>query len=145
VSSTKPRFRLDLNSLIALGDPDHQHHQAVHKWFQSSGKADWGGPHRGGLDPGDDESSRSTQFPHGCTGYCYPRRLCYGSRLSLLAHRRILGYSDGSFFCPSVWSSAGNRWLLAGACCERKRRACRVRQGHQASGRGGIQPKCTCP
>ena len=42
MSSTKPRFLLDLNSLIALGDPDHQHHQAIHKWFQSSGKADWG-------------------------------------------------------------------------------------------------------
>jgi uncharacterized protein len=42
VSSTKPRYLLDLNSLIALGDPDHQHHQAMQKWFQSSGKANWG-------------------------------------------------------------------------------------------------------
>ena len=42
MSSTKPRYLLDLNSLIALGDPDHQHHQAMQKWFQSSGKANWG-------------------------------------------------------------------------------------------------------
>ena len=42
MSSTKPRYLLDLNSLIALGDPDHQHHQAIQKWFQSSGKANWG-------------------------------------------------------------------------------------------------------
>jgi predicted nucleic acid-binding protein len=64
VSSTKPRFRLDLNSLIALGDPDHQHHQAIHKWFQSSGKADWGGLTEAGLirvttNPVDRPSSRT--------------------------------------------------------------------------------------
>lgn len=40
--SNSARYLLDLNSLIALADPDHEFHQAVHKWFQSFGKSDWG-------------------------------------------------------------------------------------------------------
>ena len=42
MSSIKPRYLLDLNALIAFGDPDHEHHQAIQKWFISSGNADWG-------------------------------------------------------------------------------------------------------
>jgi len=42
VSSTKVRYLLDLNALIALGDPDHEHHQAVQDWFIAAGNADWG-------------------------------------------------------------------------------------------------------
>jgi toxin-antitoxin system PIN domain toxin len=42
VHSTKACYLLDLNSLIALGDPDHQSHQAMQTWFQTSGKDDWG-------------------------------------------------------------------------------------------------------
>jgi toxin-antitoxin system PIN domain toxin len=33
---------LDLNSLVAFGDPDHKHHRVIQKWFLSSGKDDWG-------------------------------------------------------------------------------------------------------
>jgi toxin-antitoxin system PIN domain toxin len=42
VSLTKARYLLDLNALIALADPDHECHQAIQKWFISSGKEDWG-------------------------------------------------------------------------------------------------------
>ena len=42
MSSTKARYLLDLNALIALGDPDHLHHRAVQSWFISSGNTDWG-------------------------------------------------------------------------------------------------------
>ncbi|HEY4380925.1 MAG TPA: TA system VapC family ribonuclease toxin [Acidobacteriaceae bacterium] len=42
MSSSKCGTLLDLNCLIALVDPDHQHHQAMHSWFQSSGHHDWG-------------------------------------------------------------------------------------------------------
>jgi uncharacterized protein len=42
VNSPKTRYLLDLNALVALGDPDHEHHQAVQEWFIASGKADWG-------------------------------------------------------------------------------------------------------
>jgi toxin-antitoxin system PIN domain toxin len=42
VPSNRPRHLLDLNSLIALGDPDHQSHQAMQTWFQASGKDGWG-------------------------------------------------------------------------------------------------------
>jgi len=42
MSSSKPRYLLDLNVLIALGDPDHIHHNKVQKWFIHSGKDDWG-------------------------------------------------------------------------------------------------------
>ena len=40
--SNKVRYLLDLNALIAFGDHDHEHHQAIQKWFISSGKTDWG-------------------------------------------------------------------------------------------------------
>ena len=33
---------LDLNVLIALTDPGHQHHQKARNWFTSSGKDNWG-------------------------------------------------------------------------------------------------------
>ena len=42
MNSTKDRYLLDLNALIALGDPDHEYHQAIQEWFMSSGKAGWG-------------------------------------------------------------------------------------------------------
>jgi len=42
VISNKVRYLLDLNALIAFGDHDHEHHQAIQKWFISSGKTDWG-------------------------------------------------------------------------------------------------------
>jgi toxin-antitoxin system PIN domain toxin len=42
VSSIKARYLLDLNALIAFGDPDHERHRAIQKWFIASGKADWG-------------------------------------------------------------------------------------------------------
>jgi toxin-antitoxin system PIN domain toxin len=42
VNSTKARYLLDLNALIAFGDPDHEHHEVIQEWFIASGKADWG-------------------------------------------------------------------------------------------------------
>ena len=42
MNSTKVRYLLDLNALIALADPDHEHHKAMQEWFIASGKADWG-------------------------------------------------------------------------------------------------------
>jgi len=42
VNSNKARYLLDLNALIAFADHDHERHQAIQKWFLSSGKADWG-------------------------------------------------------------------------------------------------------
>jgi toxin-antitoxin system PIN domain toxin len=42
VTSTKPRYLLDLNALVALADPDHKHHHAMQKWFLRTGKANWG-------------------------------------------------------------------------------------------------------
>jgi toxin-antitoxin system PIN domain toxin len=42
VKLTKAHYLLDLNALIAFGDPDHEHHQAMQEWFMASGKADWG-------------------------------------------------------------------------------------------------------
>jgi toxin-antitoxin system PIN domain toxin len=42
MNAIKARYLLDLNALIAFGDPDHEHHQAIQEWFIASGKADWG-------------------------------------------------------------------------------------------------------
>jgi len=42
VSSTKARYLLDLNALVALADPDHQHHTPIQTWLRGSGKEDWG-------------------------------------------------------------------------------------------------------
>jgi uncharacterized protein len=42
VSSTKRRYLLDLNALIALAEPDHEFHKPVGKWFQAEGKENWG-------------------------------------------------------------------------------------------------------
>lgn len=33
---------LDLNVLIALAEPGHQHHQRAQQWFMSSGNESWG-------------------------------------------------------------------------------------------------------
>ena len=35
------RSLLDLNVLIAMTDPEHEHHRIARKWFLSSGKEDW--------------------------------------------------------------------------------------------------------
>jgi hypothetical protein len=42
VRSTKARYLLDLNALIAFADHDHEHHEAMQRWFISSGREDWG-------------------------------------------------------------------------------------------------------
>lgn len=42
MSPNNPHYLLDLNALISLADPDSVHHQAMHRWFDSSGKQDWG-------------------------------------------------------------------------------------------------------
>jgi uncharacterized protein len=34
-------FFLDVNVLLALAWPNHQHHQAAHRWFQRHGKHGW--------------------------------------------------------------------------------------------------------
>lgn len=34
-------FLLDVNVLIALIDPGHVTHEAAHRWFETTGKADW--------------------------------------------------------------------------------------------------------
>jgi toxin-antitoxin system PIN domain toxin len=39
---SNPRFLFDVNALIALTDPDHQHHPTVTNWFNSGGRHDWG-------------------------------------------------------------------------------------------------------
>jgi predicted nucleic acid-binding protein len=35
------RFLLDVNVLIALIDPAHVSHDAVHRWFEDQGRAAW--------------------------------------------------------------------------------------------------------
>lgn len=40
--SSSPRYLLDLNALISLADPDSIHYKAMQRWFDSSGKHDWG-------------------------------------------------------------------------------------------------------
>jgi hypothetical protein len=42
VNSTEAHYLLDLNALIAFGDPDHERHDAIQEWFISEGKAAWG-------------------------------------------------------------------------------------------------------
>ena len=42
MNSIKARYLLDLNALIFLADPDGLHYSAMQKWFDSSGKEDWG-------------------------------------------------------------------------------------------------------
>ncbi len=42
MNSIKARYLLDLNALIFLADPDGLHYRAMLKWFDSSGKEDWG-------------------------------------------------------------------------------------------------------
>jgi len=42
VRSTRPRYLLDLNALISLADPDSIHYKTMHRWFNSTGKNDWG-------------------------------------------------------------------------------------------------------
>jgi len=34
-------FFLDVNVLLALAWPNHQHHEAAHRWFQRHGKHGW--------------------------------------------------------------------------------------------------------
>lgn len=35
-------YLLDVNVLVALVEPGHEHHEKVHKWFNASGKASFG-------------------------------------------------------------------------------------------------------
>ena len=42
MNSSNSRYLLDLNALIAFADPDHKHHRAIQKWFQTAGRQDWG-------------------------------------------------------------------------------------------------------
>ena len=42
MKSTSPSYLLDLNALIALAEPDSVHYQAIERWYDSSGKDDWG-------------------------------------------------------------------------------------------------------
>jgi len=41
MTSTKPKYLLDVNILIALTQSDHNHHQLVTQWFDLPG-LDWG-------------------------------------------------------------------------------------------------------
>ena len=34
-------YLLDVNLLLALGDPMHVHHEATHSWFASTGRHSW--------------------------------------------------------------------------------------------------------
>jgi hypothetical protein len=42
VTSAKRKYLLDLNTLIALAEPDHEFHKTAGRWFQTEGKEDWG-------------------------------------------------------------------------------------------------------
>ncbi len=42
MNSTNTRYLLDLNALIFLADPDSAHYTDMHRWFDASGKDDWG-------------------------------------------------------------------------------------------------------
>lgn len=42
MSSTKAHFLLDLNALIALADVESIHYRAVHSWFDTAGRHNWG-------------------------------------------------------------------------------------------------------
>lgn len=42
MTQTKRRYLLDLNTLIALAEPDHEFHKPAEKWFQDEGKENWG-------------------------------------------------------------------------------------------------------
>jgi uncharacterized protein len=42
VGATKRQYLLDLNTLIALAEPDHEFHKPAGKWFQAEGKENWG-------------------------------------------------------------------------------------------------------
>jgi toxin-antitoxin system PIN domain toxin len=42
MTQAKSKFLLDLNTLIALAEPDHEFHKTAGKWFQTEGKENWG-------------------------------------------------------------------------------------------------------
>jgi hypothetical protein len=42
LTHTKRKYLLDLNTLIALAEPDHEFHKPAGKWFQAEGKGNWG-------------------------------------------------------------------------------------------------------
>ncbi len=42
MSSTKRKYLLDLNALIALAEPAHEFHEPVEKWFRVEGSQNWG-------------------------------------------------------------------------------------------------------
>lgn len=42
MKSTRKRYLLDVNSFVALADPDHVHYRSMLKWFADAGDVDWG-------------------------------------------------------------------------------------------------------
>lgn len=42
VTQAKRKYLLDLNTLIALAEPDHEFHKPAENWFQAEGKENWG-------------------------------------------------------------------------------------------------------
>jgi uncharacterized protein len=42
VNPAKKKYLLDLNTLIALAEPDHEFHKPAARWFQAEGKENWG-------------------------------------------------------------------------------------------------------
>ncbi len=40
--STKPKYLLDVNALIALADPDSDDYPAIQRWFDADGNENWG-------------------------------------------------------------------------------------------------------
>lgn len=42
MSQPKRKYLLDLNTLIALAEPEHEFHKVAGKWFQAEGKENWG-------------------------------------------------------------------------------------------------------
>ncbi len=42
MNQAKKKYLLDLNTLIALAEPDHEFHKPAGKWFQTEGRENWG-------------------------------------------------------------------------------------------------------
>ena len=42
MTSSKKKYLLDLSTLIALAEPDHEFHKSAGRWFQAQGKENWG-------------------------------------------------------------------------------------------------------
>ena len=42
VTNANKKYLLDLNTLIALAEPDHEFHKPAGRWFRAEGKQNWG-------------------------------------------------------------------------------------------------------